>query len=95
MRTLANRDVQMGSTPSTPAALISDWSLSDCLSQYVLQPTIALGNSYGDVDTVIGEDEGRVGRCELGGRHVETFSCDVKVKVPRFGGRDRGRESVG
>jgi hypothetical protein len=28
--------------------------------------------SYGDIDTVIGEDESGVGGCELGGRH-----CDV------------------
>jgi hypothetical protein len=26
--------------------------------------------AYGDLDTIIGEDEGRVGGSELGGRHV-------------------------
>ena len=29
----------------------------------------ALENAYGDVDTVIGEDESGVGGCELGSRH--------------------------
>jgi hypothetical protein len=32
-------------------------------------PAIAHKNSYGDVDTVIGEDESGVGGCELGSRH--------------------------
>ena len=27
--------------------------------------------TYGDLDTVIGQDEGGVGGCELGGRHCE------------------------
>ena len=32
---------------------------------------------YGDVHPIVGEDEGGVGGCELGGRHV--VRCDVVV----------------
>jgi hypothetical protein len=67
-RTLANRVVQMGSTSSIFAALISDWSL---LVQAMVRAVVP-GSSYSDVDTVIGEDESGVGGCELRGRH-----CDV------------------
>jgi hypothetical protein len=37
--------------------------------------------SYSDVDTVIGEDEGGVGSCKLGGRHCDV--CDREV-LSRF-----------
>jgi hypothetical protein len=73
VRTLAKRVVQMGSTSSIFAALMSDWSLS---AWHVLvslpAPKSNCRGSYGDVDTVIREDESGVGGCELRGRH-----CDV------------------
>jgi hypothetical protein len=71
VRTLAKRVVQMGSTSSIFAALMSDWSLS-AWHALVILPTPNGGESYGDVDTVIREDESGVGGCELRGRH-----CDV------------------
>jgi hypothetical protein len=61
----------MGSTSSIFAALMSDWSLSAWYSLVTMLAT-ACGDSYGDIDTVIREDESGVGGCELGGRH-----CDV------------------
>jgi hypothetical protein len=46
--------------------------------------------SYGDVDTVIGEDESGVGGCELGGRHCDvvrlTVSC-IQQEIVRDGDR--------
>lgn len=34
--------------------------------------------SYGDLNTIIGEDEGGVGRCQLSGRH---FECVIWLRV--------------
>lgn len=31
------------------------------------------GETHSDLNAVVGEDEGRVGRSELGGRHCEGF----------------------
>lgn len=31
----------------------------------------AVGDTHGDFEAIIGEDEGRVGRSELGGRHCD------------------------
>jgi hypothetical protein len=71
VRTLAKRVVQMGSTSSIFAALISDWSLSAWHSLVVVR-AMATIIPYSDIDTVIGKDESGVGGCELRGRH-----CDV------------------
>lgn len=85
-RTLANREVQMGSM-STPAALMTVCSLSAC---YIIKNQMSAGTpslvgsdlrqsrkfgdcSYGDLNTLIGEDEGGVGRCQLSGRHFEMY----------------------
>lgn len=67
----------MGSMSATLAAVMSDWSLSACgkdlLDGYSAhaQSCAAQGSeiSYGDLDTVIREDEGGVGGSELGGGH--------------------------
>ena len=32
--------------------------------------------AYGDINAIIGEDEGRVGSCELGGRHLDYMKRD-------------------
>lgn len=69
-RTLANSDVQMGSTSAILAAEIRVWSLSAC-------DAISSGRADGrtraatdgDLNAVIREDESGVGRGKLGGRH--------------------------
>lgn len=33
-------------------------------------------NTYGDLNAIVGEDKGRVGRSELGGRHFVGCGCD-------------------
>lgn len=35
--------------------------------------------AYGDINAVIGEDEGRVGGCKLGGRHLDCMKRDDEV----------------
>jgi len=35
--------------------------------------------AYGDINAVIGEDEGRIGGCELGGRHLDCMKRDDGV----------------
>ena len=32
--------------------------------------------AYGDINAIIGEDEGRIGGCELGGRHLDCMKRD-------------------
>jgi len=44
-----------------------------------LQRVGSRSNTYGDLDTVIGQDEGGVGGSELGGRHCDVF-CVVVVE---------------
>lgn len=36
--------------------------------------------TYGDLNAVIGKDEGRVGRSELGSRHGDEVCCGVVVE---------------
>jgi len=68
----------MGSTSSILAALMRVCNLSAYV-QSVTYPAIISTNpqgpvggvSYSDLDTVIGEDQSRVGGCELGVRHCE------------------------
>jgi hypothetical protein len=70
----------MGSTSSIFAALISDWSLSACeLLVNVVVRALAPGESYCDVDTVIGQDESGVRGCELRGRHCDVGRDDCRV----------------
>ena len=75
--TLAKREHQMGSTSGTLAAVMRVWSLSDCtekrnqLLSGQFRRVAQLDRTYGDLNTVIGQDEGGVGSCELGGRHCE------------------------
>ena len=42
------------------------------------QPQLYVGRAYSDVDAVIGEDEGRVGRCEFVLRHCDWWSSVVE-----------------
>lgn len=88
-RTLAKREVQMGSI-STLLALIRACSLSACDWESTLAPSCWRESfcdtrwdwrdqrnffcAYGDLETLISEDEGGVGRCQLSGRHCEMCS---------------------
>lgn len=69
----------MGSTSSTLAALIRVCSLSACIASSQRPSSTATAgqfSTYGDLDAIVGEDQRRVGRSELGVRH-----CEVGVVV--------------
>lgn len=82
----------MGSTPSTLAALIRAWSLSDCelggngqqnrgeITKCAFATRgsesdncllVAAAATHSNLNAIVGEDQRRVGRCELGGRHCD------------------------
>jgi hypothetical protein len=42
------------------------------VASFAAEGTVA----YGDLDAIIGEDERRIGRCQLSGRHLECVDAD-------------------
>jgi hypothetical protein len=66
----------MGSTSSTPAALMRVWSLSAYVfsqkcSDIAVRKVSRRWDSYSNIDTVIRKNEGGVTGCEFGVRHLD------------------------
>ena len=78
-RTLAKRDVHIGSTPSTLAAEMRDWSLSDCLKTYTVSILcVSFARNCGSSS----RDSVRVGRYCKGALLLGLSYCAMMFRRP-------------